>query len=481
MTERIIVQPSNVQPSLHARPASPTKMLSSVSSSSPLSIRISTDHPDIQLDNPEPLATHLVVDASLASIGMELPPSSSSDSGNSMDTQSFLAAAEENVGPPMIHNFDGSDDTLGNELYHWTEEQMARERFSGQWDVRFSGSPLHRARELVWGSLRHMLDFPQMAADNLRDLNRNLSTYSAIFDDSSSDSRSEPDILYNDVADTTLPTPPEPHGRMSLEKRGNREIVGARVLNDLENAFRRIYLTPSSSEISQAFVTGSSRADDVLRAFLSERRVTFVTGGLNFFAKITGFSPVMQLRMCSPPVNVLSILSSSTSSTPAFESFFLCFDANNILISPGSLTTCSESSSSITMPSATFLTLASSTPSPPYLPRLMGLLDGPPILSPVRPMRSQVLLESMLRLQRERLRLYRQQRLTKEPQPRPPATQHLTNQPMTTSMAGLVPPAASSSADPLGTAPLTRLERFASSIRSLLGWLAPFNFDPDIE
>ncbi|KAJ7036006.1 hypothetical protein C8F04DRAFT_1181781 [Mycena alexandri] len=210
--------PTNVSlpPALHARSISPTEILTPASAPSPITersvdyqvefpfspndiideaiYRIVAQQPDVQLegltaDAPVAnLAAHTTVDSSVAGVGIALPSSSASDSGDSLDTQDFLHAVEENVGPPLTQNHDESGDVMGINLFHWAEEQMAREDYSRQWDVGFTTSPLQSARQIVWGPLRSMLDFPQMASDNLRDLHHSLATYSSIFDDSSSSS-----------------------------------------------------------------------------------------------------------------------------------------------------------------------------------------------------------------------------------------------------------------------------------------------------
>ncbi|KAJ7026335.1 hypothetical protein C8F04DRAFT_1190654 [Mycena alexandri] len=208
----------------NARSTSPTEIISPASSPSPVTdrsadyefecfspneiinaaiYRISVHCSDVQLEEPEPLdlrasanatfgdpAVHTTADAALTDAGMVLSSPSVSDSGESFDTQDFLQSVEENVGPPFTQNRDESGDTMGVSLIHWAEEQMARADHSRRWDVGFTTSPLQSARQIIWGPLRFMLDFPQMAADNLRDLNHSLATYSSIFDDSSTTSSS---------------------------------------------------------------------------------------------------------------------------------------------------------------------------------------------------------------------------------------------------------------------------------------------------
>ncbi|KAJ6572479.1 hypothetical protein DFH09DRAFT_1362441 [Mycena vulgaris] len=106
-------------------------------------------------------------------------PESSSDDDDSSDSDSintseFLERVERITGfPPVIEHHESTDSDLGMELFQWTERQMEREAFTRGWDSEFGGEPLHRARETIYGNLRHLIDWRQMAAENLRELSHN--------------------------------------------------------------------------------------------------------------------------------------------------------------------------------------------------------------------------------------------------------------------------------------------------------------------
>ncbi|KAJ7015931.1 hypothetical protein C8F04DRAFT_1283793 [Mycena alexandri] len=258
-------------------------------SGSPVTERIAIHHSEFQLEKPEPLFTN-VVDAAPSGFGIPLPssPHGTNNSDESMDTQGFLEAVSESVGPPLTQSIDGYDDIMGTELFHWAEEQMARQAFSRDWDIRFTGSPLLSAHQLIWGPLRSFLDFPRMATDNLRDMNRNLSTYNALFDESSSsggDTDPSEDVW-------APPSPsnsnaPEPNAKEEREvERERRRMEEVQALNALANAFAlkatRLLednVIGNLASVRYGLLEGSRR----LESLLVREKVDFRDARHNFF------------------------------------------------------------------------------------------------------------------------------------------------------------------------------------------------------
>jgi hypothetical protein len=104
------------------------------------------------------------------------------DDAASINTMEFLNTAASNTGIDInFQQRDSIDFSLGEYINHWVEEQMAREDFTRRWDSDFSIEPWNIARDLAYGPLRHLLDFPTMAAENMRDLERNVARYSTLY------------------------------------------------------------------------------------------------------------------------------------------------------------------------------------------------------------------------------------------------------------------------------------------------------------
>ncbi|KAJ7867036.1 hypothetical protein B0H13DRAFT_1897766 [Mycena leptocephala] len=115
------------------------------------------------------------------------------DEESSIDTNDFLAAVEGVAGFSLqFQNVDGTDASLGAELFQWAEDQMEREDFTRRWDSGFGGEPWHNARQAAYHSLRPLLDFTQMAAEQIRNLSSNPDAESAALGDLSTASQVSP-------------------------------------------------------------------------------------------------------------------------------------------------------------------------------------------------------------------------------------------------------------------------------------------------
>ncbi|KAJ6606674.1 hypothetical protein DFH09DRAFT_1067426 [Mycena vulgaris] len=124
----------------------------------------------------------------------------SDDDSTSTDTNKFLATVAETTGfPPIFQNFDGANQTMGAELFHWVERQMERVEFTRCWNSDFGAEPWQNARALAFGTLHHLLDHTRMVTNNLHELGHEVSAYTALYGTlPSNDSRSA-----NTVSDTT--------------------------------------------------------------------------------------------------------------------------------------------------------------------------------------------------------------------------------------------------------------------------------------
>ncbi|KAJ7475642.1 hypothetical protein FB451DRAFT_1173671 [Mycena latifolia] len=79
--------------------------------------------------------------------------------------------------PPEFQYHDSSDRQLGEDIYRWVEHQMERQDQTRRWDMDFGGEPWQDACATAYGPLHSYLDIPRMAADNLRELTRDVAAY----------------------------------------------------------------------------------------------------------------------------------------------------------------------------------------------------------------------------------------------------------------------------------------------------------------
>ncbi|KAJ7771032.1 hypothetical protein DFH07DRAFT_953656 [Mycena maculata] len=134
------------------------------------------DYPSPTLS--DPLAAVLPVDSSA------VLPDEDEDSLSiaSLDSDEFLTEINALMGfPPIFQYQDGTDTAVSGEIIQWTEHAMERESFSRKWDADFAGGALKAARTRVYDSLHSFLDTDTMVANNLRDYNRSIAQYRAMF------------------------------------------------------------------------------------------------------------------------------------------------------------------------------------------------------------------------------------------------------------------------------------------------------------
>ncbi|KAJ7109526.1 hypothetical protein C8R44DRAFT_884552 [Mycena epipterygia] len=141
------------------------------------------------------------------------------DDTSSVDTAEFLDKLTHVTGFPLSYqNNDDTDNTMGAEVFQWVENQMEREELTHRWDAGFGGQPWKEAKNTAFMGLHRLLDLPQMAAENLRDLTRHVANYTTLYgnlprDNSSSGSASSvsdtsPDPTHSPTSlDYTLETP----------------------------------------------------------------------------------------------------------------------------------------------------------------------------------------------------------------------------------------------------------------------------------
>ncbi|KAJ7705397.1 hypothetical protein B0H17DRAFT_1126236 [Mycena rosella] len=104
------------------------------------------------------------------------------DDQGSDSSDQFYDAVTTNTGySPKLQSTEFLDATLGQEVFGWVEHQMERENLTRRCDMNFGGEPWYNARDTAYGPLHPMLDFPRMAAENLRDLTRNVRTYTDLY------------------------------------------------------------------------------------------------------------------------------------------------------------------------------------------------------------------------------------------------------------------------------------------------------------
>ncbi|KAJ7485510.1 hypothetical protein FB451DRAFT_1431780 [Mycena latifolia] len=110
------------------------------------------------------------------------PPPASNDDTDSVDTADFDAQISAATGYlPDFQPRDDSNRTLGEDIYSWVEHQMERQDHTRRWDMDFGGEPWHDARSTAYGPLHSFLDHPRMAAENLRELSRDVAAYTSKF------------------------------------------------------------------------------------------------------------------------------------------------------------------------------------------------------------------------------------------------------------------------------------------------------------
>ncbi|KAJ7441402.1 hypothetical protein B0H11DRAFT_524099 [Mycena galericulata] len=92
----------------------------------------------------------------------EVPSDCTSDT-----TDEFIQIVTEATGiQPRWDLRDGTDSEMGQALFYWVDSQMGREDASRQWETAQVGESWERARQLIYGPLRTLLDFNRMAAES---------------------------------------------------------------------------------------------------------------------------------------------------------------------------------------------------------------------------------------------------------------------------------------------------------------------------
>ncbi|KAJ7466635.1 hypothetical protein B0H11DRAFT_57761 [Mycena galericulata] len=92
----------------------------------------------------------------------EVPSDCTSDT-----TDEFIQIVTEATGiQPRWDLRDGTDSEMGQALFYWVDSRMGREDASRQWETAQVGESWERARQLIYGPLRTLLDFNRMAAES---------------------------------------------------------------------------------------------------------------------------------------------------------------------------------------------------------------------------------------------------------------------------------------------------------------------------
>lgn len=166
------------------------------------------------------------------------------DDSSSTGTAEFLERLTYITGfPPSYQNHDETDNSMGAAVFQWVENQMEREELTHRWDAGFGGQPWKAAKNTAFEGLHHLLDLPQMAADNLQDLTRHVANYTTMYgtlppdhSNSGSDSsvsNTSPDPTHSPTSlDFTLETP---DAEVSSHPLSMSEIINEEAISDEED------------------------------------------------------------------------------------------------------------------------------------------------------------------------------------------------------------------------------------------------------
>ncbi|KAJ7429142.1 hypothetical protein B0H11DRAFT_1945765 [Mycena galericulata] len=148
-------------------------------------------------------------------------PTDDADSISSIDSNDFLANAAQITGFPPIFQFnDGSDGTVGDEIFQWVEHQMEREEFSRNWDSEHIRESFNNARYTAYSILGELLDVDLMARENMERYKKNVEQFTTL-----ARARAAHNAQPDTVALDTLPDPPQSSTSLDVSLQAPAEQV----------------------------------------------------------------------------------------------------------------------------------------------------------------------------------------------------------------------------------------------------------------
>ncbi|KAJ7443101.1 hypothetical protein B0H11DRAFT_2251175 [Mycena galericulata] len=148
-------------------------------------------------------------------------PTDDADSISSIDSNDFLANAAQITGFPPIFQFnDGSDGTVGDEIFQWVEHQMEREEFSRNWDSEHIRESFNNARYTAYSILGELLDVDLMARENMERYKKNVEQFTTL-----ARARAAHNAQPDAVALDTLPDPSQSSTSLDVSLQAPAEQV----------------------------------------------------------------------------------------------------------------------------------------------------------------------------------------------------------------------------------------------------------------